>query len=521
MFAALNPMLGFLQQADFVRPDIDWHALAPELTLLAVGALVTLIDVVFLEKGRKISPTIASLGLLTVLIPIVTLAVDGVASNPRQAFAGSDIYVVDGYSLILKALFILIGYMIVLMSTNYIAEGDYWESEYYGMLISSLLGMVVMASARDLVTVFVALELLSIPAYLMATWRKRDIRSNEAGLKYYLNGVFASALMLYGMSLLFGVTGSTVLSEINASLEDISNQQGQVAIVSLGIVLVIVGFAFKVSAVPFHLWAPDTYEGAPTPVTAFLAVAAKAAGFVALMNLIFVGFHSQNAIYAPALWILAALSMTIGNLTALRQDNLIRLMAYSGVAQAGFMLAALSVAGEGDAAQRSASAVVTYLIIYAAMNLGAFAIILTVARRTASAQISSFNGLFQWSPALAVVMTIFLASLAGIPPLGGWFAKFGVFTALIEADVWWAYVLATLAAVNTVVAFGYYGKLASRMWFEDAPTEFATTPIKVPFALQAAVGITAVATIAFGVYPGMITHFSDVDVPGMAAAVGG
>lgn len=213
--------------------------------------------------------------------------------------------------------------------------------------------------------------------------------------------------------------------------------------------------------------------------------------------------------------------MTIGNLTALRQDNLIRLMAYSGVAQAGFMLAALSVAGEGDTAQRSASAVVTYLIIYAAMNLGAFAIILTVARRTASAQISSFNGLFQWSPALAVVMTIFLASLAGIPPLGGWFAKFGVFTALIEADVWWAYVLATLAAVNTVVAFGYYGKLASRMWFEDAPTEFATTPIKVPFALQAAVGITAVATIAFGVYPGMITHFSDVDVPGMAAAVGG
>ena len=185
------------------------------------------------------------------------------------------------------------------------------------------------------------------------------------------------------------------------------------------------------------------------------------------------------------------------------------------------MLAALSVAGEGDAAQRSASAVVTYLIIYAAMNLGAFAIILTVARRTASAQISSFNGLFQWSPALAVVMTIFLASLAGIPPLGGWFAKFGVFTALIEADVWWAYVLATLAAVNTVVAFGYYGKLASRMWFEDAPTEFATTPIKVPFALQAAVGITALATIAFGVYPGMVTHFSDVDVPGMAAAVGG
>jgi len=513
MFAAL------LQQADFVRPDIDWHALAPELTLLAVGALVTLIDVVFLEKGRKISPTIAGLGLLTVLIPIITLAVAGVASEPRQAFAGSDVYVVDGYSLILKALFVLIGYMIVLMSTNYIGEGDYWESEYYGMLISSLLGMVVMASARDLITVFVALELLSIPAYLMATWRKRDIRSNEAGLKYYLNGVFASALMLYGMSLLFGVTGSTVLSEINTSL---TNGEASRSIVSLGIVLVIVGFAFKVSAVPFHLWAPDTYEGSPTPVTAFLAVAAKSAGFVALMNLIFVGFLNQNEVYAPALWILAALSMTVGNLTALRQDNLIRLMAYSGVAQAGFMLAALSVAGEGNGvAQTSVSAVVTYLIIYAAMNLGAFSVILTVSRRTQNAHVRSFNGLFQWSPALAIIMTIFLASLAGIPPLGGWYAKFGVFTSLIEADVWWAYVLAALAAVNTVIAFGYYGKLASRMWFEAAPTEFETTPIRVPFALQTALVVTAVTTIAFGVYPDMITHFSHVDVPGLAAGVGG
>ncbi len=521
LLAALSPILGFIQQADFVRPPIDWHALAPELTLLAVGALVTLIDVVFLEKGRAISPAVAGLGLLAVLVPIVTLAVDGVASNPRQAFGGSDIYVIDGYSLILKALFVLIGYMIVLMSTNYIAEGDYWESEYYGMLISSLLGMVMMASARDLISVFVALELLSIPAYLMATWRKRDLKSNEAGLKYYLNGVFASALMLYGMSLLFGVTGSTVLTEIGAALSDADNLIAD-PIVALGIILVIVGFAFKVSAVPFHLWAPDTYEGAPTPVTAFLAVGAKAAGFVALMNLVLVGFGSRSDIYGPVLWILAALSMTIGNLTALRQDNIVRMMAYSGVAQAGFMLAALSVAGEGAGVADSAvGAVVTYLIIYAAMNLGAFAILLTVARRTGSGQLSSFNGLFQWSPALAVMMTIFLASLAGIPPLGGWYAKFGVFTALIEANVWWAYVLAALAAVNTVIAFGYYGKLASRMWFEPSPTEFDTAPITVPFALKAALGITTITTIAFGIYPTMVTHFSDVDVPGVASALGG
>ena len=332
---------------DFVRPTIDWHALAPELTLLGVGALVTLVDVVYLERGKRITPTLAGIGLLAVLIPIITLAVDGTASSPRQAFTAdnpifSEVYVVDGYALILKALFIVIAYLVVLMSTNYIAEGDYWEAEYYGMLLSSVLGMMVMASARDLITVFVALELLSIPAYLMATWRKRDLRSNEAGLKYYLNGVFASALMLYGMSLLFGVSGSTVLVAINESIDG----PGSTALVSLGIVLVIVGFAFKVSVVPFHLWAPDTYEGAPTPVTAFLAVAAKGAGFVALMNLIFVGFWSRSDVYAPALWILAALTMTVGNLTALRQNNLIRLMAYSGVAQAGFMLAALAVAGE-------------------------------------------------------------------------------------------------------------------------------------------------------------------------------
>ena len=167
----------------------------------------------------------------------------------------------------------------------------------------------------------------------------------------------------------------------------------------------------------------------------------------------------------------------------------------------------------------SVGAVVTYLIIYAAMNLGAFAVIVSVARRTGSAEVDSFNGLFQWAPSLAVIMTLFLASLAGIPPLGGWFAKFAVFTALIEADVWWAYVLAALAAVNTVIAFGYYGKIASRIWFEDLPTTFETSPLRLPFSLQAALGITAVATVAFGVFPALVTRFSDVDIPAGVAAV--
>ena len=306
--------------------------------MLGVGALLTLMDIIWLERGRRLAPLLASLGLLATMVPIVTLAVDGA---DRSMFNGA--FVVDNYALLMKALFVLSGYVVVLLSTNYIAEGDYWENEYYGLLLSSVLGMVLMASARDLITIFVALELLSIPAYMLATWRKRDLKSNEAGLKYYLMGVFASAIMLYGMSLLYGGAGSTLLVDINESISAAGNPS---SVVVVGIIFVIVGFAFKVSAFPFHTWAPDTYEGAPTPVTAFLSVASKAAGFVALMNLLFVGFYGRGDVYEPVLWVLAAASMTVGNLIALRQTNIVRMLAYSGVAQAGYMLAPLAVASD-------------------------------------------------------------------------------------------------------------------------------------------------------------------------------
>ena len=258
------------QEVDFVRPAIDWHAVAPELTLLAFGALVTVMDIVWLERGRRLTSSVASIALLVTMIPIITLALDG---EDRVMFGGA--FVVDNYALVMKAMFLLVGYVVVLLSTNYVAEGDYWENEYYGLLLSSILGMVLMASARDLITVFVALELLSIPAYMLASWRKRDLKSNEAGLKYYLMGVFASAIMLYGMSLLYGGAGSTLLTGIN---DAVSVDGSPSAIVVMGVIFAIIGFAFKVSAFPFHTWAPDTYEGAPTPVTAFLSVASKAAG---------------------------------------------------------------------------------------------------------------------------------------------------------------------------------------------------------------------------------------------------
>ena len=493
MLSSLPSIIGF------VRPDIDWHAVAPELTLLAVGAIITLVDIVLLERGRAFTSALAGIGLLVALVPIVTLAAAG---GTREMFGGA--FVVDDFALIMKAMFIMAAYIVVLLSTNYIAEGDYWENEYYGLLLASVMGMVLMASARDLITIFVALELLSIPAYLLAAWRKGDLKSTEAGLKYYLMGVFASAIMLYGMSLLFGVTGDTRLSVI---ADAVGSGGSSPAVITLGIIFTIVGFAFKVSGFPFHTWAPDTYEGAPTPVTAFLAVASKAAGFVALMQLVFVGFPGRDDVYQPLLWILAVGSMTAGNLIALRQDNIVRLMAYSGVSQAGFMLAPLAVLGSigGDAI----SAVVTYVLIYAAMNLGAFAVIIAVARRTASGAITSYAGLFRYAPGMTVLMTVFLFSLAGIPPLGGWFAKFAVFSALVEADTGWGYSLAVIAAVNSVIALFYYAKVARMMWFEDTPAEANTSALRVPPSLVAALGLTAAATLLFGIYPAAITHFTD------------
>ena len=502
MFAAFAAEVG-----NFVRPPIDWHAAAPELTLLAFGALLTLMDIVWLDRGRKWAPALASVGLLAAMIPIITLAVDG---SDRSMFGGA--FVVDNYALIMKAVFILAGYIVVLISSNYIAEGDYWQNEYYGLLLSSILGMVLMASARDLITIFVALELLSIPAYMLATWRKRDLKSNEAGIKYYLMGVFASAVMLYGMSLLYGASGTTLLVDIN---EAISASDSPSAIVVMGIIFVIVGFAFKVSAVPFHTWAPDTYEGAPTPVTAFLSVASKAAGFVALMNILFVGFIGREDVYEPMIFALAAVSMTVGNLIALRQTNIVRMLAYSGVAQAGYMLAPLAVAS--DVPDSALAATVSYLVIYAAMNLGAFAVVIAVARKTRSAEIEDYRGLFHYAPGLTVAMTIFLFALAGIPPLGGWWAKFRIMGAVIEANTVSGVVLGVFVAVNSVIALYYYARIGAKMWADEAP-DGDLTPIRIPASLTSALVITVAATIVFGVLPGLV---GDITKVSLLAGVGG
>ena len=487
--------------APWTAPTIDYHALAPEIVLAVGLTVVLLVDLFTTERNKWLLSVLTGFSLLGAVVPVLTLAVHD--NSVRSMFDGR--YVVDEFSLVVKALFLLAGYVIVLLSSSHIEEGDYWRGEYWFLLLSSLLGMVMMASARDLVSVFVALEFLSIPAYMLAAWRKRDLKSNEAGVKYFLLGVFASAVMLYGMSLLYGVANSTLLVDIGKSI-DLDGAFG--AVQALAVVFVIVGFAFKVSAVPFHTWAPDTYEGAPTPVTAFLSVASKAAGFVALVVLMLTAFPEGRDVWQPFIWGLSALTMTVGNIFALRQTNFVRMIAYSSVSQGGFILMPLAVAG-GAAGEAALRAVVVYLIVYAATNLGMFAVILAVSGKTRSGEISSLGGLFSYAPALGVLVTVFLASLAGIPPLGGWIGKFAAFQALLTDASPWAYALAVIGAVNSVIAFGYYGNVMREVWMRPVP-DGDTTRIVTPSSLQLALGITAVATLVFGILPGIVLRFGEM-----------
>src|SRR5438067_7814460 len=369
--------------------------------------------------------------------------------------------------------------------------------------------MLVMSSSRDLITIFVALETLSIPGYLLAGWRKRDLKSNEASLKYYLLGVLASAVMLYGMSLIYGFTGTTVLARIGSQ---IGGSIGAQPLVSVAIFFIIVGFAFKVSAVPFHFWAPDTYEGSPTPVTAFLSVASKTGGFVALFQLIYVGFIGQSNVWGPLFWVLAALTMTVGNLIALRQTNIVRMLAYSSIAQAGYILVPFAVAGSNtkSASLHSAfTASVVYLLIYAAMNLGAFTVVIAVARKTRSGEIASYGGLFEYAPGLTVLMTIFLFSLAGVPPLAGMWAKIFVFRAVLDSGTAAAVTLGVIAAVNAVIAIFYYANIARLMWMSPVP-DGDRTAIRIPAPPTAALRLTTLAVVAIGIYPQAFAHFGDV-----------
>ena len=489
-----------------MNPRFDYHALAPEIILSATIVVVLIADFFFAERSRWQTSRIASIGVLAALVPVITLAVDG---TTRSMFDGA--YAVDNYAIALKGFFLVVAYVTLLLSVDYISDGDYYQGEYYFLLLTSILGMMFMASARDLVSIFVALETISIPTFVLAGWRKHDAKSNEAAIKYYLIGVLSSAVMLYGMSFIFGLSGSTLLSDIGRY----AFQHGtDTPLFPVAIFLTLVGFAFKVSAVPFHFWAPDTYEGSPTPVAAFLSVASKAGGFVALLSIVYFGFFNAPDGWQPILWALAAASMTLGNLTALRQTNIVRMLAYSSIAQGGFILVPLAVAADGNAQRSSFEAVVIYLLIYGAMNLGAFAVVIAVARRTRSGEIESYSGLGQTAPALATLMSVFLFSLAGMPPLAGWFAKFVMFRAVFDAGTAAAITLGVIAAVNSVIAFFYYTAVVRRIWLHGAPETAVAGEPTIPPALSMAIGLTAAVVLVIGVYPQLFARIGELAARG-------
>jgi NADH-quinone oxidoreductase subunit N len=488
-----------------INPGWDFHAILPILIVSATIVAVLLADFFFEYRRRFRTQQLATVGVLAAMIPVITLAVDG---DPRVMFGGG--FVVDNYSLIFQGFFLAVAYITLLLSVDYIGDGDYYQGEYYVLLLTSLLGMMVMASARDLISIFVALETISIPTFVLAGWRKHDPKSNEAAIKYYLIGVMSSAVMLYGMSLVFGLTRSTRLVEIATA---VSAPDPKPLLLVAGF-LTIVGFAFKVSAVPFHFWAPDTYEGAPTPVTAFLSVASKAGGFVALLSVVVFGFFPNQDMWQPVLWGLAAASMILGNLVALRQTNVVRMLAYSSIAQGGFILVPFAVAPDGGALSSSVQAVVVYILVYGAMNLGAFAIVIALARRTRSAEITSFAGLGEYAPGLGVMMSIFLFSLAGVPPFAGWFAKFVMFRAALDANTPGATILGAIAAVSSVIAFFYYARVAREIWFHPVAEGVDDSPVRPPVALNAAVALCGVVVLAVGVYPQLFARLGELAAGG-------
>ena len=474
-------------------PVIDYHALAPELVLSGAIFLVLTVDLFLAEGHKHRAMPLAMLGVLGSLAATLTLI-----GEDRTQFGGS--FVVDEFALLFKVMFLGVAAVVLLISHRYFREGRYYQGEYYFLLLCSFLGAMLMSSSRDMLMLFISLELVSAPAFLIAGFRKNDPRSNEASLKFFLISVLSAAVMLYGMSLVYGVTGSTNLEAIAEALR---GPAGDSPVILAAIVFVVTGFAFKVSAVPFQFWAPDTYEGSPVPVAAFLSTASKAAGFVGLLQLMFLGFGPKADFWAPLFAVLSVLTMTLGNLVALVQRQVVRLLAYSSIAQAGYMLLPFALAGVSADVDRAAFAsAVFYILIYMVMNLGAFAVVTTVARESPGVLISDFVGLGRRSAAVAAAMTIFLISLAGIPPTAGFWGKFFVFSASIEADRWW---LAIVMVVNSVISLYYYVAVAREMYL--APEIADPRPLRQPVLLGGVIAVAAVAVIVLFFQPDLFARF--------------
>jgi NADH-quinone oxidoreductase subunit N len=473
---------------------IDYHAILPELILSVTILLVLVVDVFLPARRKWMSMPVGLVGVLATLGAVLSLL-----GETRSTFDG--MFVIDNFAILFKLFFLTVAVVVLLLSLRYFREGGFYQGEYYFLLLTSFLGCILMPSSRDLLMLFISLELVSAPGFLMAAFRKNDPRGNEGGLKFFLIGVLSTAVMLYGMSIVYGLTGTTRLDGIGRALASVSTAQE--SLVWASILFIVAGFAFKVSAVPFQFWSPDTYEGSPVPVAAFLAVASAASGFAGLLQLMFVAFPAQADFWTPIFAALSIATMTIGNLVALQQRQVVRLLAYSGIAQTGYILLPFALVGGSAAVDGAAfSAAVTYILIYGVMNLGAFAVVIAVSRRSPGLLIGDFAGLVRRAPLLAVGMTAFMVSLAGVPPTGGFWAKIFIFTAAIDRGgigPW----LAAAMVVNSVVSVAYYFAVPKAMIFTDAEDR---SPLGASPLVTAVVGLALLAITAAFFWPDLFAR---------------
>jgi len=463
------------------------YLLSPELSLALLALVVMLVDL--FVKRRIVTAAVALIGLI---IPIgftisqAFLVNNLVANHTNRAFFG--MFFVDPYAIYFDIVFLLIGALMIPASYNYVRKYVKAEGEFYTLMLFALTGMMFLGSTTELISVYISLELATMPLYVMAGLLRTGERSAEAAVKYVLLGAMSSAIVLYGFALLYVLTGTTDLITISNSIRN-GVQNGNV-LIQIASLLVLAGFGFKISAVPFHMWAPDIYEGSPTPSTAFFSVGSKAAGFAGLIRVFIYGGLGQVNLTSlvTILAIVAVLSMTLGNLVAAVQTNVKRLMAYSSIAQAGYILVGLiaSVSGKNAA---GIVAVLFYILVYVITNIGAFAGIIALANATGGEKIDDFRGLARRAPLLSAGTALCLLSLAGIPPLAGFVSKVVVFTAAWGEGFAW---LVIIALLNTVISVVYYGRIVKAMYFDPPPKEDHLT---IPIGLTSAIALTTAALI--------------------------
>ena len=474
----------------------DLAPASPEIAVALTGLLVLVLDFLLPGKRRQWLGALSIGGLLIALGLVLCQLQD-----PGQLAIFGGLHLVDRLAGFFKLVFLLSAALVVLLAAGFLQDEGVPAGEFHAILLFATLGTMLMASAADLLSLFVGLETMSICTYVLCGLLKRDQRCVEGALKYLLMGVFATGIILYGMVLLYGFAGATSFEAIARAVDmgDLRNP----ALV-MGMILLAAGFGFKIAAVPFHLYLPDLYEGAPTPVVAFLAGAAELAGVAVLVRVFLAALPSQHVEWGVLFWVLAVLTMTVGNLVAIAQTNLKRMLAYSTIAHMGYLLL-----GPVAASQLGVAAVLFYSLVYALMTVGAFGMVLLLARGSVKGdQIDDFTGLAQQHPLAAAAMLIFLLSLTGIPPTAGFVGKFYLFAAAVEAGYIW---LVLIALVNSAISLFYYMRVVAAMYFREAPAPILLSPSA---ALYAGVALAAVGTLLLGVYPDFVLELAKASAAG-------